>query len=219
MPPRSGAPGQGGPRGHPGGNPGGRGLSGRDPYGDEDSDGDSIDPFGDDLDSEDGPLGGPPSRGGRGEGGFMPEGQGGRHPGYPPMGGGMRGHVGGGGRGGGGGRRGGGMMPPGAAGGRHGGHHGGGPRGGAPPRAGQRGTGPWHDLFERIVPDIGCQWPDNGHGPGSICEEENRGNLMEAARQLGYHGPQNARSVEHSLGPEGLHLVAMSIREFFDEDY
>lgn len=192
MPPRSGAPGQGG--------------HDTESLGDEDFE--SIDPFMDDINWEDDSLGGSPTRGGGGEGGFMPGTQRGRQPRHAPRGG-MQ--VFSGGRGGGG------MMLPRAAGGRHAGHHGGDPRRGARPRAGQPRTTPWHDLFESIVPELECPWYENGHGPGSICESRNRSNLMEAAFQLGYRGPPDARIVERSLGPRRLELVAISIRRCFAE--
>ncbi|KAL8743019.1 MAG: hypothetical protein Q9184_008164 [Pyrenodesmia sp. 2 TL-2023] len=206
MPPRPGAFGHGDPRDYPGGGNGGSldhifdDLSEVSSYTTAPEDWDRIDPSTDDEGFTDSSIGGPPRRGERG---FMPEGQGGRHPGHPPMGG-MQGHAGG---------RGGGMMPPGAAGGRQGGHHGGGPRQGAPPRAGQHGIAPWHQLFERIVPDVICAWPGSDHGPGSVCEDSHRQHLMHAARQLGYHGPPDPRNIEHSLDREGLAEVAYAIHQ------
>ncbi len=195
MPPRPGAPGQD--------------FHDTASFGDQDFP--IIDPYIGDINLEDDSPVGSPTREGSAERGFMPRGHVERGPRHAPREG-MQAFFGG--RGGGGG----GMMPPRAAGGRHAGHHGGDPRHGAQPQAGHSRTTPWHDLFESIVPELRCPWYENGHGPGSICESRNRSNLMEAAFQLGYRGPPDARIVALSLGPRRLELVAISIRRCFAEN-
>ncbi|KAL8906003.1 MAG: hypothetical protein Q9207_002288 [Kuettlingeria erythrocarpa] len=218
MPPHPGAFGHGDPRGPPAGSPGGSDISDDGTfYTAEDSGGYSTDPFGDDLDFLDGSLGGPPRRGGREEGGFVPGGQGGRHPGHPPMRGGMHGP--------GGGRGGGGMMYPGAAGGRHGGHHGGGhhhgaaphhgagPRQGRDPRAGVAGLGPWHRLFHRVVEGrYTCSRTD--HRYGSDCDDALATALLSCARDVGYRGPPEFNALARYLHPE----IAVHVAAQIDDD-